>query len=234
MHSAAVFDMDGLLLDSERPIRDIWRLVASEFGLVLSDEIYLQWVGRRYADVAEQYGGIFGERRLFDEACGLVRTRVSDFYEAEGFAVKTGAVELLSLLNERGIPCCVASSTRHAEVRHRLERAGLRAYFDAIAGGDEASNGKPHPDLFLLAAERLGVNPRHCLVFEDSEHGAQGALAAGMSAVIVPDLKTPAPDTAALCLAVLESLAHVPAFCEAWFSRQQRTALTIPSPARST
>jgi HAD superfamily hydrolase (TIGR01509 family) len=220
MHSAAVFDMDGLLLDSERPIRDIWRLVAAQYGVVLTDDIYLQWVGKRYADVVEQYGDLlFGERRLFDEACEQVRTRVSEHHETEGYAVKAGALELLSLLNEQGIPCCVASSTRHAEVHRRLENVGLRKFFVSISGGDEVSNGKPHPDLFLLAAERLNISPQNCLVFEDSEHGARGALAAGMSAVIVPDLKTPSPDTAERCLAVLESLTHVPAFYGEWFSR---------------
>jgi HAD superfamily hydrolase (TIGR01509 family) len=217
MHSAAIFDMDGLLLDSERPIRDAWLQVAAQSGLPLTDDIYLQWVGRREADIKKQYGDYFGPQLSFAEASDRVRALVSERYAAEGCRVKAGAVELLARLSGRGIPCCVASSTRREEVHRRLERAGLRDFFDSITGGDEVSRGKPHPDLFFLAAKRLGVSPCHCLVFEDSEHGAQGAVAAGMSAVIVPDLKQPGPETAGLCLAVLESLGHASAFCGEWF-----------------
>ncbi len=217
MHKAAIFDMDGLLLDSERPIRDAWLQVAAHNGVGLTEDIYLQWVGRREADIKAQYGEFFGPKLPFALACEQVRALVSQRYAAEGYAVKAGAVELLSWLAEMGIPCGVASSTRQAEVQRRLERAGLRDFFAIITGGDEVTRGKPHPDLFFLAAQRLGVEPHHCLVFEDSEYGAQGAVAAGMAAVIVPDLKQPSPNTAERCLAVLPSLNQVPVFGREWF-----------------
>src|SRR4029453_166271 len=113
---------------------------------------------------------------------------------------------LLQALRNRAVTCVVASSTHHDEVRSRLAQAGLAGYFSAVSGGDEVERGKPHPDLFLLAAQRAGHDPSLCLVFEDSEHGARGAIAAGMWVVIVPDLKTPSDDAAAACVAVLASL----------------------------
>ena len=225
MYSAAIFDMDGLLLDSERPIRDAWLQVTAQSGVSLTNDTYLQWVGRREADIKAEYGDFFGPMLPFAEACNRVRAMVSEHYATEGYAVKAGAVELLSWLGEQGIPCCVASSTRRDEVHRRLKRAGLRDFFDFITGGDEVSKGKPHPDLFFLAAGRLGLNPQQCLVFEDSEYGAQGAVAAGMSAVIVPDLKHPGPETAELCLAVLESLEQVPAFYGEWFQHHLKNQI---------
>jgi beta-phosphoglucomutase-like phosphatase (HAD superfamily) len=103
-------------------------------------------------------------------------------------------------------------------VRRRLDRTGLLGFFGAVCSGDEVRKGKPSPDLFLLASQRLGVAPQDCLVFEDSEYGVIGALAAGMSAVIVPDLKLPGADTASNCIAVLESLEQALPRCAAWFA----------------
>ena len=134
----------------------------------------------------------------------------------EGYAVKAGVVALLQALHARGVPCVVASSTHRAEVERRLAQAGLARYFDGFSGGDEVRRGKPHPDLFLLAAQRAQQAPQDCLVFEDSEHGARGAIAAGMSVVIVPDLKAPSDEARAGCLAVLASLLEAQHLVE-WF-----------------
>lgn len=217
MYNAAVFDMDGLLLDSERPIRDAWLQVALENGIEFSESAYLEVVGRNHADSTSILVDYIGDEVIFQKVCAQVDVLLSDRTEAVGYQVKPGAIELLSLLREREIPCCVASSTNRIEVRRRLQKSGLDRFFDAIAGGDEVLKGKPGPDLFLLAAERLGVNPRHCLVFEDSEHGARGAIAAGMSAMLVPDLKTPSASVQAKCVTILPSLVQALPLCEAWF-----------------
>lgn len=148
MYSAAVFDMDGLLLDSERPIRDAWREVVREVGLEIDDAVYLQVVGRQEADVREILGEALRGRMSFDEACERVRAQVSGNQIANGYRVKPGAVDLLSLLRARGVPCCVASSTRLAEVERRLTDADLLKFFEVIAGGDEVARAKPSPDLF--------------------------------------------------------------------------------------
>lgn len=220
MYTAAIFDMDGLLLDSERPIRDAWLLAARETGVALSEAAYLTVVGTNEADSKAVLCELLGDERSYE----LVRVRadvlVREHEIRVGYAAKAGASEILSLLGARGIACGVASSTRRAEVRRRLDAAGLAGYFRSISGGDEVTRGKPNPDLFLLAADRLGVEPDVCLVFEDSEAGATGALAAGMSVVMVPDLKRPGNVMQAACVGVLQSLADALPHCEAWFGLQ--------------
>jgi HAD superfamily hydrolase (TIGR01509 family) len=220
MYTAAIFDMDGLLLDSERPIRDAWLLAARETGVALSEAAYLTVVGTNDADSKAVLCELVGNERSYR----LVRARADallrEHQTRAGYAAMAGASELLSLLGARGVACGVASSTRRAEVRRRLDAAGLAGYFHSISGGDEVVRGKPNPDLFLLAAGRLGVEPDACLVFEDSEAGATGALAAGMSVVMVPDLKKPGVVMQAACVGVLQSLADALPHCDAWFGRR--------------
>ena len=215
--AAAIFDMDGLLLDSERPIRDAWLRAARETGAALSETSYLTVVGANDADsktaLSALLGGESAYLRVQTRADALLRA-----HEAQaGYAAKAGAGAILELLVARGVICGVASSTRRPEVHRRLDAAGLRGYFRSISGGDEVARGKPHPDLYLLAAGRLQVQPAACLAFEDTERGARSALAAGMAVVIVPDLKRPGPATQAACLGVLDSLADALPHCAGWF-----------------
>jgi HAD superfamily hydrolase (TIGR01509 family) len=215
---AAVFDMDGLLLDSERPIRDAWFVAAREFGVTLTDADYLHVVGRNEADSREQLQTLLGEGAPYDTVRARAAVLIEEAIGAGGYAVKHGVVALLEALRERGVTCVVASSTHREEVGRRLTQAGLATFFRALSGGDEVQRGKPHPDLFLLAAERAGHAPKHCLVFEDSEHGARGAIAAGMSVVIVPDLKRPGDDAVAASIAVLASLHDAQVHVDDWFA----------------
>ena len=215
---AAVFDMDGLLLDSERPIRDAWMRATREFGVSIADADYLQVVGRNEVDSRAQLQALLGEAVSYDAVRARAAALIADALGTGGYAVKAGVVALLQALRERGVTCVVASSTDHREVQRRLIDAGLAGFFLAVSGGDEVRRGKPHPDLFLLAAERAGHAPAQCLVFEDSEHGARGAIAAGMSVVIVPDLKTPSDDAVGKSLAVLASLHDAQAHVEDWFA----------------
>lgn len=214
---AAVFDMDGLLLDSERPIRDAWLAATRERGVALDERTYLQVVGRNEADSRALLQALLGADVPYDSVRQRAAALIADALGEAGYAVKAGVLALLQALRERGVPCVVASSTHRAEVEQRLTQAGLAHFFDGFSGGDEVQRGKPHPDLFLLAAQRAGQQPAHCLVFEDSEHGARGALAAGMSVVIVPDLKTPGADACAASLAVLGSLEEATVRVEDWF-----------------
>jgi len=214
---AAIFDMDGLLLDSERPIRDAWMRSLNEFGVVLDGARYLELVGRNQADSRQLLQEWMGPACSYDAARARAATLLEEALGLDGFAVKAGVVALLQSLRDRRVPCAVASSTHRAEVEMRLRQAGLHGFFDGFNGGDEVTRGKPHPDLFLLAAQRLGHAASDCLVFEDSEHGARGAIAAGMSVVIVPDLKTPSEDACAAGLAVLASLHDAQAHLDQWF-----------------
>jgi len=214
---AAIFDMDGLLLDSERAIMESWQQAAREHGAELSRDTYLQLIGRRAADVRGLFQMLLPAGFAFDAARARVQVLVAERRAREGFVVKPGVCALLALLTAAGVPCAVASSTRREEVERRLALTGLAQTFRAFVGGDEVEHGKPAPDIFLLAAERLGAEPADCLVFEDVEHGARGALAAGMQVVIVPDLKPPSAEAQAFSLAVLSSLEQAHAHVAQWF-----------------
>ena len=218
---AAVFDMDGLLLDSERPIRDAWLKAASEFGVLIGDREYLEVVGRNEADSRQLLQVRLGDACSYDAVRERAASLIEEALGVDGYAVKAGVVALLEALRERGVPCVVASSTHVDEVKQRLQQAQLAQFFSGFNGGDEVQRGKPHPDLFLLAAKRAGQSPSDCLVFEDSEHGARGAIAAGMSVVIVPDLKTPSADACAASIAVLASLHDAQLHVDDWFAPAQ-------------
>lgn len=216
--AAAIFDMDGLLLDSERPILDAWLQSAEELGLALSADALIQALGRRAEDARVLFRAAFPTDFPFERARSRVQALLTARREQGGFVVKPGVVALLARLGALGIPCAVASSTRRAEVERRLEHADLATYFRALVGGDEVEHGKPAPDTFLLAARRLEVEPARCVVFEDMEHGALGAIAAGMQAVIVPDLRQPGDEVRPLCLSVLPSLELLDPHFDAWFA----------------
>lgn len=213
--TAAVFDMDGLLIDSERPTRDAWLRAAAALGTPISDTDYLSVVGLNHTDGEARLLTLFG-----GDAARLAAARAqTDAALAAGppFAAKPGALRLLRALRVAGVPCAVASSTHHAGVRHRLQRAGLLDFFSALCGGDEVTRGKPAPDLYRLALQRLGAATHTTIAFEDSGHGVQAALAAGLETVAVPDLKAPEPEWLARCLAVLPSLEVACEHGVAWF-----------------
>ena len=216
-YTAAVFDMDGLLLDSERPVRDAWMQVAGEFGVALTPVAYLDLVGRNHRDSTLRLRAIFGNDALLAAALRRAQAVLAERFGERPFDLKPGARRLLRQLQAAGVPCAVASSTGHAEVRQRLERAGLLGFFAAVCGGDEVRHGKPAPDLYLLAVERLGAVAATTLAFEDSGHGALAAIAAGLGVVVVPDLKAAEPAWQSRSVALLDSL---DAACErsaAWF-----------------
>ena len=216
-YTAAVFDMDGLLLDSERPLRDAWMQVASALGVVLTPTAYLDLIGRNHRDSARRLRAIFGDDALLADAHRRVGTHLAARFGAQPFDVKPGARRLLQGLHAARIPCAVASSTARAEIEQRLERAGLIGFFAALCGGDEVARGKPEPDIYLLATRRLQVPATNALAFEDSGHGALAALAAGLGVVVVPDLKPPEPAWQARTVAVLATLDAACAHSREWF-----------------
>jgi HAD superfamily hydrolase (TIGR01509 family) len=206
--------MDGLLLDSERVIMQAWLASAREQRLVLSELDFLQVVGCGAQESRERLSRLLGGIASFQRVRDRARARLAA-QPGVVFPLKPGALRLLGLLRARGVPCAVASSTFVDEVRCRLAKVGVLEYFQAFAGGDEVSRSKPDPDVYLLAAERLGVPPLRCLAFEDSDHGARAAHGAGLRVVMVPDLKAREFDAAYMQLASLEeAVVHL----DRWFS----------------
>ena len=206
---AVIFDMDGLLLDTERIGYDAWMQAAVEWGIELPNELYFQVIGRNLHDTEQIFKSHFGESFPFHDVRQL-RLNYGEAHIAQhGLPTRPGAVELLSMLNDFDVPKAVATSTAHQEAWRRLHIAELSHHFDILCGGDEVRHGKPAPDLFLLAAERLSVRPQDCVVLEDSEYGVQAARQAGMTPLLVPDIKPPSDHGKALSHAIFVSLHEV-------------------------
>ncbi len=206
---AVIFDMDGLLLDSERIALFIINEVALELGLPWRAEVGLAMVGLNSRDsdaIVRQHLGQDYPLDTLRDAFGL---RYEQAIDEGRIPAKAGAAELLDLLDHLNLPRMVATSTRRSRAEPKLAAVGLLSRFHGMVCGDEVSRGKPDPEIFLTAAKRLGVAPQNCLVLEDSNAGIRGALAAGMCAVMVPDLLQPAADVLAARVRLAASLLDV-------------------------
>ena len=216
--AGVVFDMDGLLVDTEVLVRDVMLQAAPTFGAELPLEVFLQMVGLPSADSDAIALAHFGDAFPLDAYFEEVARRVHAVCEV-GVAVKAGVVELLDHLDVVAIPRAIATSSSHATVRRTLTPSGLIPRFDAIIASGDYQRGKPNPDPFLTAAGRLGVDPLHCLALEDSHNGVRAAHAAGMMTVMVPDLLEATDEMQAKCVAVAETLHHVVTMLQSAHSR---------------
>jgi HAD superfamily hydrolase (TIGR01509 family) len=206
--AGVVFDMDGLLVDTETLVRDVMLEAAPAFGGELPLEVFLQMVGLPSVDsdaiALAHFGDAFPLEAYYEE----VARRVHAVCEM-GVALKAGVVELLDHLEAADIPRAIATSSGHATVTRTLTPSGLIPRFNAIIAAGDYPRGKPNPDPFLAAAASLGVDPAHCLALEDSHNGVRAAHAAGMMTVMVPDLLEATEEMHAKCVAVAETLHHV-------------------------
>jgi len=206
--AAFMFDMDGLLFDTERLSRHALHAAADELGVPLAEDAFLELIGRRMGDIQHRLAARVGGAAL---AARLLECS-EKHYQAlidQGVPVKEGVADLLAWLDAHGRPCAVATSTRTVKAEHKLAAAGLRKYFHTVVGGDQVEHGKPAPDIYLRAAAGLGVAAKDCGVFEDSEPGLRAAHAAGARVVWVPDLAPVDAVTQKLATARADSLRAV-------------------------
>jgi HAD superfamily hydrolase (TIGR01509 family) len=201
---AVLFDMDGLMIESERALLQCWHETADELGLQFEDSLWLSFVGLSDRACHELLRTRLDEDQLQALLQGC-RTRYDAHVEA-GLPLKPGLLELLELLAQRGIPRAVVTSTRRERAMQKLELCGLLPHFVTVVTGSDVVHSKPAPDIYLLAAERLGVAPAHCVVLEDSVPGVRAALAAGMTPIQVPDLVVPDETARALGHRIVDSL----------------------------
>jgi len=204
---AVIFDMDGLLLDSEVIYRAVWLRAIVGFQREMPEQTFRRFLGRNGRDsrklLAEIYGAEFNVEGFLDTC----RALAGEHIETHGIAPKPGLGELLTCIEANGISKAVATSARRDWALRSL--GALASRFEILTTGDEVTRGKPEPDIFLLCAERLGATPAECLVLEDSEAGIRAAHAAGMPVVMIPDLVEPTKEIRALAWQVRRSLAEV-------------------------
>jgi HAD superfamily hydrolase (TIGR01509 family) len=204
---AVIFDMDGLLLDSEPLYRATWKAAASSMGFPIDDVLYERFVGRGNTEAEKILREHFGDGFPLSEFHTRWSRDFSDSIAAKPIPPKSGAMELLDSLETRGIPKALATSSPRVLGLRCL--GDLASRFAALAFGDEVSHSKPAPDLFLLASHRLGIAPADCLVLEDSEAGVRAARAAGMDVIMVPDLVPPSDEIASMATRVCGTLHEV-------------------------
>ncbi len=204
---AVILDMDGLMIDSESIYRAAWFEAIPEFGREIDDPIFRRFLGRNARDaqllLTEIYGSDFPAPDFVRRASAIALTRLGP----EGMPPKSGLGELLDFLDASAIAKTVATSTGRPTALRSLGPWAAR--FPIITSGEEILQGKPAPDIFLLAARRLGIDPARCLVLEDSEAGVHAARAAGMPVIMVPDLVAPTEEMTSLASGVLNSLHEV-------------------------
>lgn len=206
---AVVFDMDGLLLDSERIAYDIGRQVSLDLGIPWTHEVAMQMIGLNSREHEALLKGAFGDDYPLEAHRAEFGLRYEAVIAAGSIPLKPGVRELFDALEAAGLPRAVATSTRRSRALPKLDAVGLLARVHVVVAGDEVARGKPAPDIFLAAAERLGHAPADCLALEDSNAGVRAARDAGMRVVMVPDLLTPADDIRAAGVPVVKTLLDI-------------------------
>ncbi|HWA62189.1 MAG TPA: HAD family phosphatase, partial [Caulobacteraceae bacterium] len=206
--SAVVFDMDGLLIDTEVVYREAIMAAAAACGVDLPLWLFHRMIGAPITQNRELLMAHYGEGFDFDGLIEAATHRFHDIFALED-RLKAGVVELLDHLDEAGLPRAIATSSGHDSVERHLRPNGVLDRFHAVVARGDYVNGKPAPDPFLAAARRLGVAPEACLALEDSHNGIRAAHAAGMMAVMVPDLLEPTEEMRALAVAIADSLHDV-------------------------
>ena len=212
MIKGAVFDMDGLMFDTERLVYENWQAMMDERGLPYDIEVFKQTVGRRKKEVELFYKATYGEDFPYWELANEGRARYVQRVEREGIPVKPGLYEILGFFRQRGVKIALATSTSRETAELNLRLAKVLDYFDVLVCGGDVKNGKPHPEVFLTAAERLGLSPQSCVAFEDSINGIKSAYAAGMKTVMVPDFLQPTEEIKPMITYLCGSLSEAAAY----------------------
>ena len=205
-----IFDMDGLLLDTEALYLKAWLPVGEMMGVPITEAVARKTIGHDNEKTTVIFQEHYGKAFSMERAKPLLLEWIQDYVAKHGLRVKPGVRKLLKLLKQRGLPLAIGSSNQGQYVRAYLEEVGLLPYFDTIVTADLVERAKPAPDIFLQAAQNLGFSTEQCLVLEDSPIGVQAAHEAGCLTIVVPDLMEPCAVTRGRVWQVLSSLEKVP------------------------
>ena len=202
----AIFDMDGLMIDTEKLYVRFWMQSAHDFGYDMKPEhvFAIRSLSRKYS--IPKLKGFFGEDFPTEDVRAHRTDLINEYVAKNGLEVKKGLFELLDYLKSKGVKMAVATCTPTERSRMYVEKIGATDYFTAIVGGDTIVNGKPDPDIYLTAAKALELPPEQCAAFEDSPNGIQAAYSAGCHAIMIPDLTPPEDELEPLLSAVYGTL----------------------------
>ena len=208
--SAVIFDMDGLMFDTEQIAQYVWEQAAEQYGYQTPHNAFLGVIGKARPDVEVYTRQIFGDEFPFDRVYQRKQQLLLAHLANHGVPLKPGIMELLDWLESQDIVKALASSSPCEVILGHLEKAGIvPARFTEIVGGDEAERGKPAPDIFLLASAKLRIPADKCIVIEDSNAGIHAAHKAAMLPLMVPDLIPPTEETKRLAYRIFSNLHDV-------------------------
>lgn len=214
MIKAVIFDMDGVIFDSERVICDLWLEIAKENDIPGIEELMLKCIGLNDKATDDLFTNTYGDRFPYAEFKKQISVEYHSRYDGGRLPMKPGVKELLSFLKANNVKTALASSTKVETVTNQLRDAKILDYFDVVIGGDMVKNSKPNPEIFLKAAEKLGIDPKEAYIIEDSFNGIKAAHAANAFPVMVPDMLEPNEEISALCHRIFKDLLEVKDYFE--------------------
>ncbi len=213
---AVIFDMDGVIFDSERLILDCWEKVAEKYHFSNIREVCIDCIGTNSVKTKEIVCAYYGESFPYDKYRKETSELFREYIQTKGLPVKKGVKELLEYLQAERIPIGLASSTRLAVVEDELRQAGLYGYFQVVMGGDQLKRSKPEPDIYLMTCEKMGILPECAYAIEDSYNGIRSAYRAGMMPIMVPDILQADEEMKEKSVAVLQDLLQVKQYFRAY------------------
>ncbi len=213
-YKAVVFDMDGVIFDSEVKVVECWKVIADKYNIPDIEATCIACMGQNQAMAKEKFLAKYGEAFPYVEYKKEMSDLFHSRYDNGRLPMKPGVVELLEYLKAQGKLIALASSTRREVVTRELRDAGVLDYFDAVICGDMVSKSKPEPDIFLKACEELGVKPNEAYAIEDSHNGIKAASRGGLRPIMVPDLMPVNDEMKELSLVILDSLLEVKIYLE--------------------
>ena len=207
---AAIFDMDGLILDSERTVLSCWEQIGEKYGFPNIREYGISVIGKNKKATVDEFARVYGEPG--DRYERELREIYNGLAEQGKVPLKPHTIELLSAMKNAGMKIAIASSSTREEVTTQMEMLGALPYFDTCVCGDQVTKSKPDPEIFLLACEALGVKPEEGVGLEDSFNGVRSCKASGLYTIMVPDIIQPDDEMKSLADVILPSLKDVQDF----------------------
>ena len=209
MIKTVIFDMDGLMIDSERVTYEWYRRYLQKRGEDMTVDFYKNLLGKIQPVCKSIIANEYGEDFPYEECIDYVHKGMAEEFETKGVPLKKGIVQLLKYLKENNYKTMVATSSNRDRVDVILKQAGIAQYFDGEICGDEVVNGKPNPEVFLKACKKVNVQPEEALVLEDSEAGIKAAHDGGIKVICIPDMKYPEEEYRKMTEEIFEDLSKV-------------------------
>lgn len=209
MIKAIIFDMDGLMIDSERVTFECYQERLKDMNLTMDEEFYKTLLGKPIIGIYQRFYDVYGNDFPIQNVIQDVHQLMAERFETEGVPVKKGLVELLHYLKDNNYKTIVATSSNRDRVDKILAQAKITEFFDDSICGDEVTKGKPNPEVFLKSCQKLGVNVDEAIVLEDSEAGIQASYDANIKVICIPDMKYPEKQYEEKTFKILKDLTEV-------------------------